>query len=58
MRAELPGVEKDNIDIRCLRITVSIAVEKKSDTVVEEDRWIKRESTFGRQCVWSSWIHL
>ena len=48
VRAELPGVDKENIDISCTEDTVSIAVEKKSDTVLQDQHWITRESSFGK----------
>jgi len=48
VRAEIPGVDKENIDITCTEDTVSITVEKREDTTIKEESWIRRESSFGR----------
>ncbi|QUL98697.1 MAG: Hsp20/alpha crystallin family protein [Candidatus Fermentithermobacillus carboniphilus] len=48
VRAELPGVDKENIELNCTEDTVSIAVEKKSDIVVKDQYWLRRESSFGK----------
>lgn len=48
VRAELPGVEKENIDVTCTEDTVSIAVEKKQDITVQDECWLRRESSFGK----------
>lgn len=48
VRAELPGVDKENIDITCSEDTVSIAVEKKEDRTIRGDSWVRRESSFGK----------
>lgn len=48
VRAELPGVDKENIELSCTEDTVSIAVEKKSDIVLQDQHWLRRESSFGK----------
>lgn len=48
VRAELPGVDKDNIEVRCTENAVSIASEKRNEKKVEEENWIVQESSFGK----------
>ncbi|HPZ78704.1 MAG TPA: Hsp20/alpha crystallin family protein [Bacillota bacterium] len=48
VRAELPGVDKENIDVRCTEDSISIASEKRYEKQVEEENWIVRESAFGK----------
>ncbi|MGI6164259.1 MAG: Hsp20/alpha crystallin family protein [Bacillota bacterium] len=48
VRAELPGVEKDKIDLRCTEDSLSIASEKSEKKQVEEGTWVVQESSFGK----------
>ncbi len=48
VRAELPGVDKDKIDIRCEEGSLSIASEKNEQRKVEEGTWVVQESSFGK----------
>ena len=43
VRAEIPGVDKENIDVRCTEDSISIASEKRYEKQVEEENWIVRE---------------
>ncbi len=48
VRAELPGVEKDKIDLRCTEDSISIASEKSESKQVEDRNWVIQESSFGK----------
>ncbi|HEY9745188.1 MAG TPA: Hsp20/alpha crystallin family protein [Oculatellaceae cyanobacterium] len=48
VRAELPGVEKDKIDIRCAEDSLSIATEKSEQTHIKDGTWVVQESSFGK----------
>lgn len=48
VRAELPGVEKDKIDLRCTEDSISIASEKSEKRQVKEGTWVVQESSFGK----------
>ncbi|HHY17509.1 MAG TPA: Hsp20/alpha crystallin family protein [Firmicutes bacterium] len=48
VRAELPGVEKDKIDLRCTENSLSISSEKSEDKRVKEGTWVVQESSFGK----------
>jgi HSP20 family protein len=48
VRAELPGVEKDKIDLRCTEDSISIATEKSEQKQVKDGTWVVQESSFGK----------
>ncbi len=48
VRAELPGVEKDKIDLRCTEDSISIATEKSEQRQVKGGTWVVQESSFGK----------
>ncbi len=48
VRAELPGVDKDKINLQVTEDTLCIATEKKEKKEVKEDSWIIQESSFGK----------
>lgn len=48
VRAELPGVEKDKIELRCTEDSISIASEKSESKQVEDRNWVLQESSFGK----------
>ncbi len=48
VRAELPGVEKDEIELQCTEDLLSIATEKSEKHEIKEDSWVRRESSFGK----------
>ena len=48
VRAELPGVDKENIEVRCTENAISIATEKRYEKKVEEENWVVQESSFGK----------
>ena len=43
VRAELPGVDKENIEVRCTENAISIATEKRYEKKVEEENWVVQE---------------
>lgn len=48
VRAELPGVEKDKIDLRCTEDSISIATEKSEQKQIKDGTWVVQESSFGK----------
>lgn len=48
VRAELPGMEEEDIDVNVTKDSLTIRGEKKMDRDVEENGYILRERTFGR----------
>jgi len=47
LKAELPGVEKDNIVIDVKDRVLTLKGERSSDSNVEEENYFRRERTFG-----------
>jgi HSP20 family protein len=47
IRAEIPGVDKDDIDINVENNTLSIRGERKREEECDEDRAYKKERVFG-----------
>jgi len=47
IRAEIPGVDKNDIDINVENNTLSIRGERKREDELDEDRTYKRERVFG-----------
>ena len=48
LKAELPGVEKDNITIDVKDRVLTLKGERSSDNEVQEDNYYRRERSFGK----------
>jgi len=48
LKAELPGVEKDNINIDVKDRVLTLKGERSSDSEVKEDSYYRRERSFGK----------
>ena len=48
LRAELPGVDKDNIDVRVENGVLTLQGERKTDTDLDDKNAFRRERIFGR----------
>ncbi len=48
VKAELPGVDKDNINIDVKDRVLTLKGERSSDNEVKEDKYYRRERTFGK----------
>ena len=48
LKAELPGIDKDNINIDVKDRVLTLKGERSSDNEVKEDKYYRRERSFGR----------
>jgi HSP20 family protein len=48
IKAEIPGVEKDNIDVDLKGRVLTVKGERKNENEVKEDRFYRREMSYGR----------
>ena len=48
LRAELPGVDKDNIDVRVENGVLTLQGDRKTETDLEDKNAFRRERIFGR----------
>jgi HSP20 family protein len=48
VRAELPGMKKEEIDVSLLGSTLTIEGERKAESEVEDDGYHRREMSYGR----------
>jgi HSP20 family protein len=48
LRAEVPGVDKDNIDVRAENGVLTLQGERKTDTDLDDKSAFRRERIFGR----------
>ena len=48
IKAELPGVEKENLDVDIKDRVLTLKGERKDDREVKEDRYYRRERSYGR----------
>lgn len=48
LRLDLPGVTPDNIDVKLDGNLLTITAERKADTSVEKDGWVRQERSWGK----------
>ena len=48
INAELPGLSKDDIDVNIDEGKLTLSGERKSDSEVKEDKFYRRERTYGK----------
>ena len=46
--AELPGLNKDNVNLKVTENSIEITAENKNEEEIKEDHWIRRERSYSK----------